>query len=453
MTGREKSLTLLEKALAELTKAGAKGGLATLHSGESALTRFANNHIHQNVLQENASLSLVAAVGKRLGAAGTNRLDRGGVSACAKQAVAIAKQAADDSEFPGFPAAPAVPEIPAARDAKTAALPPAARAKLVARAVKYAAANGASAAGKVSSGWGEMAIASTAGTRQYSSGTSFAASCTAMIEGAAGSEDWTASAMDTVAAQLENFGRPAVDTALAARKPVRVDAGDWPVVFAPRAVATLVDFLAYLGFEPLAHQENRSCLAGKLGTRIASESITLRDDGLAPEAMPLPFDFEGVPRRPLTLIEAGVARELPHSTRTAKKAGTQSTGHSFGPMSSMGALPMHLVLQPGGATMEAMIASTPKGLFVNRFWYTNVAEPTRAVITGMTRDGLFLIENGKIAGPVCNMRFTESVLDALSRVEAVGSEIQPVGGEWDGGVTRVPALKLSAFRFTGVTEF
>jgi predicted Zn-dependent protease len=169
--------------------------------------------------------------------------------------------------------------------------------------------------------------------------------------------------------------------------------------------------------------------------------------------MPLAFDFEGVPRKRLVLIEAGVARELPHSTRTAKKAGAQSTGHSFGPLSAHGGLPLHVVLAPGDAALEAMIASTPKGLLVSRFWYTNVAEPAKAVITGMTRDGLFLIENGRIAGPVCNLRFTESVLDALSRVEAVGAELQGVGGEWDGGLTRVPALKLSAFRFTGATEF
>jgi PmbA protein len=224
-------------------------------------------------------------------------------------------------------------------------------------------------------------------------------------------------------------------------------------VLAPRAVSTLVDFLVYLGFDALAHQEGRSCLAGRMGTQVVSDQVTIRDDGLDAAAMPLPFDFEGVPRKRLTLIERGVAKELPHNSRTAKKAGAVSTGHSFGPLSPHGGIPMHVILDPGEATLQAMIASTPKGVFVNNFWYTNVAEPAKAVITGMTRDGLFLIEGGRIAGPVCNMRFTESILEALSRVEAVGSEVQGVGGEWGGGVTRVPALKLGAFRFTGATEF
>jgi predicted Zn-dependent protease len=215
-----------------------------------------------------------------------------------------------------------------------------------------------------------------------------------------------------------------------------------------------VDFLTYLGFDSMAHQEGRSCLSGKLGTKVASELITLRDDGLDPAAMPLPFDYEGVPRKRLVLIEKGVARELGHNSRTAKKAGTAPTGHSIvGPLSSHGGMPAHVILEPGDATLQQMIAGTQKGLFVNRFWYTNVAEPSKAVITGMTRDGLFLIENGRVAGPVCNMRFTESILEALSRVEAVGAELQGVGGEWDDGLTRVPALKISAFRFTGATEF
>jgi len=117
------------------------------------------------------------------------------------------------------------------------------------------------------------------------------------------------------------------------------------------------------------------------------------------------------------------------------------------------ALGSSVAMQPGDATLAQMVASTERGLLVNRFWYANVAEPSRAVITGMTRDGLFLVEKGRLAGPVCNMRFTESIINALSRVEMVGSDLHSVGDEWGSGVTRVPALKLSSFRFTGVTEF
>jgi PmbA protein len=457
MIGRDRCFATLERALGELEKAGAKAGHARLWGRSNELTRFANNYIHQNVADEGAAVSLGAVIGKRLGSAGTNRLDRAGISQAARQAVAIASQAADDKEFPGLvspAAAPTAPEIPGAYDQKTATLSPASRARLVARAAAYAKQKGVAAFGKVASGGFELAIATSTGVRQYATGSSFGAACTAMVDGAAGSEDWSGGSVDALEARLAIFGKDAVDTALAARNPRKVDPGDWPVIFAPRAVSTLVDFLTYLGFDSMAHQEGRSCLAGKMGTKVVSDLVTLRDDGLDPAAMPLPFDYEGVPRKRLVLIEKGVAKELAHNSRTARKAGTVSTGHSVvGPLSSHGGMPGHVILEPGDATLQQMIAGTQKGLFVSRFWYTNVAEPSKAVITGMTRDGLFLIENGRVAGPVCNMRFTESILDALSRVEQVGSEVLGVGGEWEDGLTRVPALKLGAFRFTGATEF
>jgi PmbA protein len=455
MIGREKVFRILARALTALEKAGAKAGHARFYGGSSRLTRFANNHIHQHVAENDAGLLLTAVMGLRLGAAGTNRLDRSGIALAAEQAAAIAGLAAEDPEFPGLAdpaAAPAAAEVSGAYDRGTAALSPSASARLVAKATRYAAAKHAVASGKVACGAAELAVANSLGVRQYAAASSFSAACTAMIEGAAGSEEWSAGSVSQLEARLADFGREAVDTALAGRKPRKEEPGEWTVILAPRAVSTLIGFLAYLGFDSLAHLEKRSFLAGRMGTKVASEKVTIIDDGLSPAAMPLPFDFDGVPRRRLTLIENGVARELPHSLRTAKKADAKCTGHSFGPQAA-GVIPIHVAMQPGDATLAQMVASTERGLLVNRFWYSNVAEPSRAVITGMTRDGLFLVEKGRLAGPVCNMRFTESIINALSRVEMVGSELQSVGDEWGSGVTRVPALKLSSFRFTGVTEF
>jgi len=455
MIGRKKAFGLLERALAELKKAGAESAHARLHAVRSELTRFANNYIHQNVAEADVRIFLTAVMGKRLGAAGTNRMDRTGIALAAAQAAAIARRAAEDPEFPGLAdgaAGPAAPEVPGANDRRTGSFSPLARARLVARATGYAAAKQAVVSGKVASGVSELAVANSLGVRQYAAISTFAAACTAMIEGAAGSEDWSAGSVAQLEQRLAGFGCEAVDTALAGRNPRKAEPGEWTVILAPRAGATLIDFLVYLGFDSLAHKENRSFLADRMGTQVVSAKITLIDDGLSPEGLPLPFDFDGVARRRLTLIEAGVARELPHSLRTAKQAGAKSTGHSFGPQVS-GVIPMHVVMQPGDATLAQMVTSTQKGLLVNRFWYSNVAEPSRAVITGMTRDGLFLVENGRLAGPVCNMRFTESIPAALARVEMVGAELLGVGAEWESGITRVPALKLSSFRFTGATEF
>ncbi len=453
MIGRTRAEKILESALSALERAGAEESHVTLFVEEQGLTRFANNYIHQNVSENDAGLGLVAALGKRLGSAGTNRLDRAGISACAKQAVAIARQSVENPDFPGMVKSGAAPEVADGLDAKTARMSPAGRARIVARATKRSAKKGTSASGKVSSSATEIAVANSAGTVQYCALSGFGATATAMIDGAAGSESWSAGSAAALKAQLGKFGAGAVKTALKARKPKRVEPGEWTVVLAPRAVSEMLDFLSYLGFNSQAHVEGRSCLAGKMGTKVVSEKITLRDDGLAPEGLPLPFDFEGVPRRPLTLIERGVAKELPHSTRTARKMGAELTGHSFGPTSTMGGMPMHLVLDPGEASLDEMIASTEKGLFVSRFWYTNVAEPAKAVITGMTRDGLFLVTKGKLRRAVCNLRFTQSVLEALGNVEMVGSEMVGVGGDWGAGQTRCPALKIRDFRFTGATEF
>ena len=455
MMGREKVFRVLGRALTALEKAGAKAAHVRFQAGSSRLTRFADNHIHQNVAENDASLLLTAVIGSKLGAAGTNRLDSSGIALAAEQAAVIAGRAAEDPEFPGLAdpaAAPDAAEVSEAYDRMTATLSPSACAGLVARATRYAAAKHAAASGKVASGAAELAVANSLGVRQYAAASTFSAACTAMIEGAAGSEEWTAGSVAKLEAHLADFGHDAVDTALAGRKPQKEEPGEWTVILAPRAVSTLIGFLVHLGFDSLAHIENRSFLAGRMGTKVASEKVTILDDGLSPDAMPLPFDFDGVPRRRLTLIESGVARELPHSLRTAKKANTKSTGHSFGPQAS-GVIPIHVAMQPGDATLARMVASTERGLLVSRFWYANVAEPSRAVITGMTRDGLFLVEKGRLAGPVCNMRFTESIINALLRVELVGSELQGVGDEWSSGVIRVPALKLSSFRFTGVTEF
>ncbi len=453
MIGRNRAEKILDTALSALERAGADESQVMLSVSDSGLTRFANNYIHQNVHETDAGLSLFAAMGTKLGTSNTNRLDRAAIIAAARQAVAIAEESAEDPEFPGLVSAPPANDTSDGFDAKTARMSPGARARIVARATKRSARKGTSASGKVSSSGSEIAIANSAGTVQYCMLSGFGASCTAMIDGAAGSEDWSGGAVGALKGQLGKFGAEAVRTAMKARKPKNIAPGEWTVVLSPRAVAEMLRFLVYLGFNAQAHIEGRSCLSGKIGTRVIGENITLRDDGLAPESLPLPFDFEGVARRPLMLIEKGVARELPHSTRTAKKMEAESTGHSFGPTSTMGGMPMHLVLEPGDQPLDEMIASVDKGLYVSRFWYSNVAEPSKAVITGMTRDGLFLINKGKLRRAACNMRFTQSVLEALSSVEAVGSELVGVGGDWGAGQTRCPALKIANFRFTGTTEF
>ena len=214
----------------------------------------------------------------------------------------------------------------------------------------------------------------------------------------------------------------------------------------PYAVADIVATLGWLGLNGKAVEEERSFHVP--GTRIAAAGITLTDDPLDPDGLPVGFDGEGTPARRVTLIDAGICRAVVHDAATAARAGVAPTGHALPAPNPWGPLPSHLVLAAGDASDAELLAGIRRGLLVTRFHYTNPVHPRRAIVTGMTRDGLFLVEDGRIVAPVRDLRFTTSYLDALAAVSAVGRERQLVATEI--GCARVPALRVEAFRFTGV---
>ncbi|HEX2267297.1 MAG TPA: metallopeptidase TldD-related protein, partial [Actinomycetota bacterium] len=233
--------------------------------------------------------------------------------------------------------------------------------------------------------------------------------------------------------------------------PRDLDAGRYEVVLEPLAVVTLVSFLAYMGVSGRALAEGRSPFSGKDGQKVTGENISIFDDALSPMTLGLPFDFEGTPKRRIDLIEKGVFRSGVHDRRSAKMAGTDSTGHALPPPNPDGAFPLNLFLDTGDATTDQMISGTKRGLLVSRFHYSNVVHPIETTITGMTRDGTWLIENGEIAYPVKNFRFTQSILEALSNVEMIGRD-SVIASEFFFGASRVPALKISSFNFSGKSD-
>lgn len=190
----------------------------------------------------------------------------------------------------------------------------------------------------------------------------------------------------------------------------------------------------------------------RIGKKVMSEKISIWDDGLDPLGMPLPFDFEGVPKQHVDIVKEGVVEQPVYDRYTAHKAGKHTTGHAMPPLfRGYGPLGLNLFMGIGEKTLEEMIASTERGLYITRFWYTRLVHPRDCVITGMTRDGVFLIENGELTYPVKNLRFTQSYIDALADVEAVGKESYLLLSEYGGFSERVPALKIRNFNFTGKT--
>jgi predicted Zn-dependent protease len=216
-------------------------------------------------------------------------------------------------------------------------------------------------------------------------------------------------------------------------------------------VADILDFLGYLGFSAQAVQEGRSFMGGKFGQKIVGENVTIWDDGLSLANLPTPFDFEGVPKQPVTFFDKGIATAVVYDSYTAGKEGKQSTGHALPAPNTFGPLPLHMAMATGDSTKEAMLKGIKKGLWVTRFHYTRVVHPLLMIITGMTRDGTFLIENGEITQPVKNLRFTQSYLEALNNVEAIGQTAKLQRGFLGGNL--VPALKIAKFTFSGATEF
>jgi PmbA protein len=445
---RDEARGLLSEALA--MSAGERT-LAVLEACDESLTRFANNEIHQNVTSRRHTLTVQAVVGRRSGTASTERLDSSALRQVADRALALARLSPEDEGLPE-PAPPVEPsQGPAGFVPATAACTPEERATAVGPITVAAAAGGLNAAGALTTGATVLAVANTLGQFAYHADTHSRFTCTVRSADSSGWVD--RHRRDWRALEAATLGEVALGKAERSRDPGEVSPGRYTVVLEPAAVAELVSFLAWLGLGAQSVQEGRSFLAGRIGERITGQGVTLVDDAFDPRSLGRPFDHEGTPRRRMTLIEAGVARAVVHDRRTALAAGTESTGHASPPPAVEGPIPYDLVLAPGDRSVDELIASTERGILVTRFWYNRVVDARRTLITGMTRDGTFLIEGGRLTRGLKNLRFNESVLEVLERAEGIGRDAEPTVFDYVGTCVVAPALKVRDFQFTGVTRF
>ncbi len=425
---------------------------------EEGLTRFANNEIHQHVAETHHALVLRVALGKRVAAVSTNRLDDDGIRAALEQAEALARLQPENPDFPGFtPPTPLPTSVPVAYDEATANASPLQRAQAVGEVLRYASAHNVTASGAFMTGRYEWGFATSLGHSAYLPTTLSDLTIVAMTatgSGYASDAAWHMDAIDVAAR-----GREAVDKALRAQNPRPLEPGVYPVVLDTYAAQDLLSFLGGAASAQSVH-EGQSWMSGRQGQALLSDKITILDDPLDPELWPLPFDFEGMPRQRVIIVERGVVGEAVYDRLWAHKTGHAATGHAlpafnpFAPAQAMGGfgpVPLHLTLLPGETPIEEMIRGMERGLYITRFNYTRVVHPREMVVTGLTRDGTFWIENGEIAYPVQNLRFTQSYVEALKEVIAVGNTAQRERGY--AAINRAPALSLPAFRFTGTTGF
>jgi predicted Zn-dependent protease len=415
---------------------------------DSALTRFAKNTIIQNVSTKGIDLSARVTAGKCVGRASTNCLDDASLKAMVQQAIAQAKAERPGAEIPPMVGPQKYQKVDNFREA-TAALTPEARADAVAYIAGKCRAANVECAGAHSSSTGVMVLANSKGMFAYDLGTNAEFSVTVLTADSAG---WAEGAnRDCAKIDTQKLSDTAFDKAVKSRNPQPIAAGEYTVVLEPAGVT---DFLMYMarGFSAQAMQDGTSFLTGRLGTKVLGENITITDDAYNPEITGLPFDFEGTPRQSLVLMEKGVPKNLVYDLKSAKKDKTKSTGHALPQPNTIGGYPTNLIVDAGNSSLEEMIKTTKKGLLVTHFHYTNLAERREVVLTGMTRDGLFMIENGEVAHPVTNMRFTESTLRALSNVELISRD-RIFAQAFFGGGFLVPAMKINKFNFSSETKF
>jgi PmbA protein len=413
------------------------------------LTRFANSSIHQSTSREDTGVKVRVISDGRVGVASSNDFSKDGARKAAASALEMTNVAAPDPLFPGLAPKADVTQKPGGFDEATAFATPEYRAEAVATLVGQLD-PGFHAAGAFETSAIEVALANTEGQYCYAPITQ--ASLTTVVsggDGGAGAAEVAAGGIGEIDAQ--RIGRRAFQKARDSQHPQDLDAGVYEVVLEPLAVSTLVSFLSYMGFGGRTIEEGRSPFSGREGQRVCSERVTIYDDALSPLTLGLPFDFEGTPKRKVDIIEEGVFRTGVHDRRSAKKTGVESTGHALPPPNPMGPFPLNLFLATGDASVEDMIASTKRGLLVSRFHYSNIVHPIETTITGMTRDGTWLIEDGQIKNPVKNFRFTQSILGALTDVEMIGRE-SVIASEFFFAASRVPALKIARFNFSSRSD-
>ncbi|HHY12739.1 MAG TPA: TldD/PmbA family protein [Firmicutes bacterium] len=450
MLGKDKVRRITDESIEYGLASGATQVEASVTCNKSYLTRYAMNHINHNTGCENSRFTARVVLGKRTGSASIGSLDPVRVKAAVDQAITLARLADPDPNFKGLPVSEPVSwEGSWSKDTKD--LSPDGRAGIVSEIVGEARRNRLEAAGIIANEEEELAVKNSLGLDSYQKGTSYAFTVTSMSatgSGYARSDGWDIKNLD-----WRELAEPTMEKALSSQNPVSVEPGVYEVILESNASAVLFNFFTRLALSGRAYLDGRSLVSGRLGEKFVSEKLDIFDDGLDLRGVPRAFDSEGMPKKRLELVSKGHVVNVCYDSYTAGlREGLESTGHEASFRSyKQDPFPANVFVEPGTSTVEDMISSTKRGLWITRFHYTNPIDPYHIVVTGMTRDAMFLIEDGKVVAPVRPMRFTQNVVEALSGIQALGGEIQYIGGYIGGPKVgqAVPAVKIDRFNFTG----
>ncbi len=454
MIGKKEVKKIVDLAL-KYSDADQIGVLILNH--EQALTRFANNHIHQNVKESDSTVSIQVVFGKKIGFASTNSLVPQKIRETVKWAEEIARFQRENRDFVSLPKVKKSEYRNVETFSKqTARFSNSDRAQAVAEIVDVAKEYSLTAFGSVSNGAAEVCVSNSLGTFAYAICDDLF--CNIVMAGK-NSTGYTQSGTRNIdEIDFRSLAETSAEKAIMSADPIKIAPGEYTTIFEPLAASEFLDFLGNYAFNGRIFEEGRSYLSGKLGSKIVDDKIAITDDPYRKKGFAFPFDFEGEPKKKLVLIDRGIAKNVVYDSLTASKSGKKSTGHALTAPNPFGPVPLHMTMKGGNKGFKEMVNETKRGILVTRFHYTNIIDPYKLVFTGMTRDGTFLIENGQITKGIKNLRFTENIISCLNRLDDVSKKSALVarepgyGSRFATGVI-VPSIKIRNFAFTSTTEF
>jgi predicted Zn-dependent protease len=454
----ERLRNIAEKTVAYTIKKKVDQAQVSAFLSDTALTRFANSQIHQNVAEKSGGVTIKVALKNKISSITIGTLEQAQIEKAVVDAVKIARVSAPNKEFKGLPGPKKWTPIAGVFDKKTAECDAKFRAEKVREAIRMAHSRSPkvkTVAGYISSGAVGFAVASSLGVSAWASLTTSSMKTTVTSksgasEGSAAAEKHSRRIKDIDPSVL---AKDAAEKSVRSLNPVKVDVGEYEVVLSPMAVSTLMMFIGLFGFSADAYQDGESFVKYSLNKRVFDSKLNIVDDARNPQTFfSFPVDGEGLPKKAMKLINKGMVSEksICYNSFTAGKEGKNSTGHARTPMGGWYGeepVPMNMIMDAGDATMEEAITDTKHGIFVNTVHYVNPAEPTKMVLTGLTRDGTFLIENGELSKPIVNMRFTDSMLSAFKDIPIIGKKVETFR------MDSVPMLKLRRLRFVGISAY
>ena len=418
-----------------------------VHSGRNELTRFTRNAVHQNVAESDVSVKVRAIVGKRTGVASTNLTDDTELRSLVQRAIEMAKLSPDDPGLPSMPAGGATQAPPGAYVRETATASPELRAQMCDTIFKAAEEHDYWCAGFVNTSEAGVTIVNSSGARASFDGTDAAVNVKMNATDSTGyAEGWD---NDVTRLDAHAIGKLSSLKARDSAYPRGVEPGEWTVILEAAAFGELFTYLSD-HFSAQSFDEGSSFLSDGLDKQYLGRNVTIVDDYAHPLSPGMPFDYEAQPTQRIGLVENGVAKNVVTDSYWANKLNRPNTGHALPAPNAYGPQALHLVVSPGSKSINELIAETKRGLLITRFWYIRTVDQKKAIVTGMTRDGTFLIENGEISGGVRNMRFNHSILEALNNCEFANALHRT--GSYSYSVV-VPAAKIEGFRFSSGTDF